>query len=76
LFIAPFWKIFTKSEKSKICLLFFRFVKYLLRLPPWHRNSSIVKIYKIANPEIAISQVIGKHNRKVAGHELGSLLVQ
>ena len=76
LYIAPFWKIFTKSEKSKICSLFFRFVKYLLRLPPWHRNSPIVKIYKIADPEIAISRVIGKHNRKVAGHELGPLLVQ
>ena len=76
LYLAPFWKLFLKAELSKILALFFRFAKYLLRFPPWYRNSILIKKYHITNPHVAVENVIKRHNIKIVDHDWYNLLLQ
>jgi len=48
--------------------MFFRFAKYLLHLPPWYRNSLDIAKLKVADPEVAITRWIAKHNIKIDGN--------
>lgn len=52
--LSPFWKIFTSSDRRNIRSIFYRYGKYLLRLPVWMRNSNISLKYGIADPLIAV----------------------
>ena len=76
LYMAPFWKLFSKAELSKIRALFFRFAKYLLRFPPWYRNSILIKKYHITDPHFAVENVIKRHNIKIVDHDCYNLLLQ
>ena len=76
LYLAPFWKLFSKAELSKIRALFFRFAKYLLRFPPWYRNSILIKKYHITDPHVAVENVIKRHNIKIVDHDWYNLLLQ
>ena len=71
LYISLFWKLLTNTDPTKISPLFFRFAKYLPRLPPWQTNTKIIPQFKIADPNIAVTRVIDKHNKKVNMTALG-----
>ena len=76
LYLAPFWKPFSKAERSKIRALFFRLVKYLLRFPPWYRNSILIKKYHITDPHVAVENLSKRHNIKIVDHDWYNLLLQ
>ena len=76
LHLAPFWKLFSKAELSKIRALFFRFAKYLLRFPPWYKNSILIKKYHITDPHVAVENFIKRHNIKIVDHDWYNLLLQ
>ena len=66
-YTAPFWKLLTKTDKGTTRFIFRRFAKYLLRLPPWYRNSLSTAKFKVADPDITVARRIAKHNRKIDG---------
>ena len=39
LYLSPFWRIFPDCDKRKLRSVFFKYAKFLLRLPLWSRNS-------------------------------------
>ena len=49
-----FLKMLTKSNKSKIRSILFRFAKYLLRFPPWTSNSYLARKFSFADPIMAV----------------------
>ena len=65
LYISPFWKMLTNSDKSKIRSVFFRFAKYLLRFPSWTRNSYLIRKFSIADPIIAVEKQIRAYNSRL-----------
>ena len=73
---TPFWKIFTQTDKNKIRSTFFRFAKYLLRLPPWTRNTKIIRIYNITDPLKAAEKQIVKFNNNRQTHQWWPILTQ
>ena len=77
LYVTPFWKLLANREKSKIRSLFFRFAKYLLKLPPWTKNSFLIRRYNLADPNLAVETLISRQKTKPAilKHEWASLLV-
>lgn len=78
LYATPFWKLLTKTDQNIIRAMYFRFAKYLLRLPPWYRNSHVIENFKVADPDVAVARRIAKHNRKIHRnlHEWSHLLIQ
>ena len=76
LYLSPFWRIFPEPEKRKLRSTFFKYAKFLLRLPPWTRNSHLVKNFKIADPTAAIIEQIKRYNEKVSSHPWYRLLRQ
>ena len=58
LYTAPFWKLMTKTDKSKVRSLFFCFAKHQLHLPPWYRHSLAIVKFKVSNAELAVTRRI------------------
>lgn len=75
--LVPFWKIFTATEKKAICSAFYRYAKFLLRLPLWHSNGDISRKYKVTNPSMAIERRISKFSTNVlrANHPWTSVIL-
>ena len=57
LYIAPFWKYLSSAQCAKVRVLFFRFAKFLLRLPPWTSNSYIMRNYGVSDPTVCVNRV-------------------
>ena len=64
LYIAPFWRFFTVTDKKHLRSIFFRFAKYLLHLPPWTRNRKIIHLYKLSDPNISINKSLSRFQSK------------
>ena len=75
--LVPFWKIFTATEKKAICNAFYRYAKFLLCLPLWHRNGDISRKCKVTNPSMAIERRISKFSTNVlrANHPWTSVIL-
>ena len=56
LHIAPFWKLFTRTDCLKVRSIFFWFAK-LHWLLPWHQNSPLVRKYGTADHKLATSKL-------------------
>ena len=41
LYLVPFWDIFNQSDKIEIRRAYFKYLKFLIRVPPWTRNGGL-----------------------------------
>ena len=62
--LVSFWKIFTATKKKAICTAFYRYAKFLVRLPLWHSNGDICRKCKVSKPSMAIERRISPHRAK------------
>lgn len=76
LYLSPFWRTFPCTTKQKLRAIFFKYAKYLLRLPPWTRNTYLINRYKLADPTLIIENQISRFNSKIGNHPWHSLLKQ
>nr|CAG4635257.1 EOG090X0064 [Artemia franciscana] len=55
---AKEFKFLQKRCKLKLRSLYYKYVKFLLRLPPWKSNRYVTRQYSVTNPEeVAMSQI-------------------
>ena len=76
LYLRPFWRIFTATDKLKLRSLYYKYAKLLLRLPPWTSNRYVTHQYRVANHEEAIRSQIDRYNSSVKTHPLTNVLQQ
>ena len=64
------------TGKLKLRSLYYKYVKFLLRLPPWKSNRYVTRQYSVTNPEeVAMSQ-IDRYNSSVKTHPWANVLQQ
>ena len=74
LYLSPFWRTFPQTTKHKLRSIFFKYAKYLLRFPPWTRNTYLIRKYKVADPRLTIEKQIQQFNRKIISHQWHAIL--
>ena len=52
--LARFWNIFSLTDKRKLRSTFYKFLKFLLNVPLWAKNSFLSNKYGAAEPVAAI----------------------
>lgn len=65
--LAPFWSLLTASDIRDIRKCFYKYAKYLLRLPLWTNNSSLSLRYGVASPVSAVQKRNERYRRQIIG---------
>jgi len=76
LYLSPFWRIFTATDRLKLRSVYYKYAKFLLRLPPWTSNRYVSHRYGIMNPEEAILAQITRYNLTLKSHPWAMILQQ
>ena len=59
-FLSGIYPIFHKKDISSIRSYYFRFSRFLLYLPPWYRNRSLISIYSFQDIGSKLTELAGK----------------
>jgi hypothetical protein len=57
LYLVPFYQIFSEFDRLRMKRAFFIYAKYLLRVPPWTRNSYLIRKYSLADPCVKLCEL-------------------
>ena len=76
LYLSPFWRIFQKEDKKELRSTYYKYAKYLLRLPPWTSNRIVTSRYGIIDPNEAILAQIARYNSNIVTHPWAIILRQ
>ena len=69
LYLVPFYPIFSESDHLRMKRVFFKFVKFLLRVPPWTCDFYLMKKYSLSNPCAKLAELNVHMCNKQTGHE-------
>ena len=62
--LSPFWPIFTATDVKYIRSIYFKYAKFLLKLPLWIRNTHVSIKYSLTEP---VQRVKDRRDRFAAG---------
>ena len=68
-YLLPFYPIFSECDLLRMKRFFFKFAKLLLLVPPWTRNSHLMKKYSLSDPCAKLSKLNIHMCSKQTGHE-------
>jgi hypothetical protein len=69
LYLVPFCRIFSEFDRLRMKRAFFRYAKFLLRVPPWTRNSYLIRKYSLSDPCVKLCELNAHMSSKETGHE-------
>lgn len=76
LYVSPFWKLLTNSNKVTIRRIFFRYLKFLLEMPLRTSNSYLTRRYSVPDPFTAVEACLEKYRDRVeaSNHQWTAIL--
>lgn len=72
--LSPFWAILSDKNKRTVRSCYYRFCKYLLRVPLWKRNTVISNRYNIPDPYSVVQKRLDKFFSSLNRNELSDAL--
>ena len=69
LYLVPFYPIFSESDHLRTKHVFFKFLEFLVRVPPWNHNSCLMKKYSSSDPCAKLAELNVHMCHKQTGHE-------